>query len=87
MERDLPEPLHPLEAKCHESDPEIGSEPASRCLPGWIVKFCRAFEQGEGLNLSPAQVSAIGHTLIAARARNYRNAKAMGRPHEDKKVE
>lgn len=82
---ELPEPLHPMEAKVHEAQPSIGESAASLCLPGWIIKFCRAFEKGKGLALTKTEVSGIGHTLIAARARNYRNAKALGREHDDSK--
>ena len=69
---EIKESLHPVEAKTRESQPELGKSDVSGCLPGWIKTFCEQFETEEGLELSRSAVNALGHTLIAARARQER---------------
>jgi hypothetical protein len=64
--------MHQLEHKTLESDPNMGSSDVSKCLPGWIKTFCEKFEAKQGYLLTHAAVSALGHTLIAARVRAAR---------------
>jgi hypothetical protein len=52
-----------------ESEPDIGSGDCSKCLPGWIETFCAKFQAGGGYMMSHAAVSALAHTLIAAKIR------------------
>lgn len=59
-------------AQVLEHDPELGSSDVSKCLPGWIKTFCEKFEQKQGYELSHDAVSALCHTLIAARIRAER---------------
>ena len=65
-------PTHPQEEKLLLVDPSLGSEDVSKCLPGWIKTFCEKFEKGEGYVMSHSAVSALAHTLIAARVRCHR---------------
>lgn len=57
------------------ADKTIGSTDESRCLPGWIESFCKWHEAGEGCTLSPSAVSALLHTLVAAKVRTERLVK------------
>lgn len=66
-------PGHPFAREIVEKhDPGIGSTDASLCLPGWIDSFCEWHLRGEGYTLSKHQVTAILHTLVAARERAAR---------------
>lgn len=51
----------------------IDAEP--KCLPGWIESFCKWHAAGKGTKLSKSGVSALCHTLIAARQRARRLVK------------
>jgi hypothetical protein len=64
--------MHPCEARTLAAEPDLGSGDVSKCLPGWIKTLCEKFEAGEGYTLSPSAVSALAHTLIAARVRCHR---------------
>jgi hypothetical protein len=55
-----------------EREPDLGAGDESKCLPGWIDSFCKWFREGRGATLSHAAVSALAHTLIAARQRARR---------------
>ena len=55
-----------------ENEPELGSGDESKCLPGWIDSFCEWYEKGEGQTLSKQAVTALFHTLLAARERARR---------------
>jgi hypothetical protein len=54
------------------AEPNIGAGDESKCLPGWIRSFCEWLEAGKGVTLSHNAVSALAHTLIAARERAAR---------------
>ena len=58
-----------------DAEPNLGSGDESKCLPGWINSFCEWFEKGEPVTLSHSAISALGHTLIAARERARRLVK------------
>lgn len=67
-----PDPLNDIEACTRINEPSLGSGDESRCLPGWIETFCEKHRTGEGYNMSAGAVSALAHTLIAARIRCHR---------------
>lgn len=64
--------MHPAERRLLDAEPDLGAGDASECLPGWIESFCGWFEKGGPVTLSPAAVSALAHTLVAARVRAER---------------
>lgn len=64
--------VHQAEKITLEHQSSLGGDDVSKCLPGWIKTFCEKFEAGEGFEMSPSAVSAMVHTLIAARARCHR---------------
>lgn len=68
----LYEPVHNVERDVLAGEPGIGTKNVSACLPGWIKTLCEKFEEGEGYHLSHGAVSALCHTLIAARSRQHR---------------
>lgn len=53
-------------------EPNLGSTDVSKCLPGWIDTFVAKFSEGNGFTMSHNAVSALGHTLIAAKIRAER---------------
>ena len=64
---------HPLVREIiEEHDLKIGTTDVSECLPGWINSFCEWHEAGKGTTLSKHAVTALLHTLIAARERSRR---------------
>lgn len=66
------QPLHEVEARTWIIEPMLGAGDESMCLPGWIVKFCEAFEAEKELTLKRSSIRALLHTLIAARKRVHR---------------
>lgn len=64
--------VHRRESQVWEAEPELGAGDVSICLPGWIKTFCQKFDEGKGYELSHNAVSALAHTLIAARVRCHR---------------
>jgi hypothetical protein len=64
--------MNEVERKTLEAQPTLGASDVSKCLPGWITTFCEKFEAKEGYTLTHSAVSALCHTLIAARARAKR---------------
>lgn len=67
--------MHSVEKSVLENEPNIGAGDASKCLPSWIEYFCWWFEEGNGKLLDHATVTALAHTLIAARVRAERLVK------------
>lgn len=63
---------HQVVARLLEHEPELGAGDESKCLPGWINSFADWFEKGEEVKLRPSMVSALLHTLVAARQRARR---------------
>lgn len=63
---------HRIERASREREPDIGHGDESLCLPGWIHTICEKFAEGNGYILSHSALEALGHTLIAARARAER---------------
>lgn len=65
-------PDHPVVSALLAAELGLGAGDESKCLPGWIASFCDWFEEGQGRTLSHCAVSALCHTLIAARERTRR---------------
>jgi hypothetical protein len=55
-----------------EREPELGKTDVSLCLNSWIRFFCDKVENHVGAELSPSACQALGHMLVAARARQHR---------------
>lgn len=71
--------LNETEKKTHEAEPNIGMGYGSKCLDEWIEYFSDKFKEGQdSIELNRYLVSGLLHTLIAARARNYRMRKEIG---------
>lgn len=66
------EPLHKVERETIEREPQLGKTDVSLCLNSWIRFFCDKVENHVGAELSPSACQALGHMLVAARARQHR---------------
>ena len=66
------EPLHKVERDTIEREPQLGKTDVSLCLNSWIRFFCDKVENHVGAELSPSACQALGHMLVAARARQHR---------------
>lgn len=64
--------MHKVEQNLLDNEPMIGDGDASLCLPSWIQSFCEWFNTNESHEFSHDAISALTHTLIAAKVRAAR---------------
>ncbi|TWU18021.1 DUF551 domain-containing protein [Allorhodopirellula heiligendammensis] len=64
--------VHPMESLMLAAEPGLGASDASECLDNWTRYFCNAAESDDDVLMTPQRVSALVHTLVAARQRARR---------------
>lgn len=77
---------HPTVIKILETEPNLGSGDASKCLPGWIKSLADDYDKNVEITFSHNSVGALLHTLVAARQRSERLVRernnTMGGPYD-----